>query len=104
MFNSFDRDDLTVVVIGAHGGLGRSFVSQIKSCARVKHVHAFSRDTLDFSDEKTIALAAKQSTKFGAIDVVIVATGLLHASSWDGEYESIRTVSVKCFTGQSFFS
>ena len=81
-------DAAHVVVAGANGGIGRAFVDALVDDPRVGRVTALSRRpvearherlrsaTIDFADEASIAGAAKSC---GAnIDLVIVATGILH--------------------------
>jgi NAD(P)-dependent dehydrogenase (short-subunit alcohol dehydrogenase family) len=68
------------VVIGASGGIGAALVAALTE--EEVPVRAFARsfaaaDHLDFADEATIAAAAASLTR--APDLVIVATGLLHA-------------------------
>ena len=87
--NSFPRD-LNAVVVGASGGIGSEFVRQLTADARVARVHALSRAhveprddkvlpaTIDFQDESSIRLAAEEVASRGDIDIVIVATGILH--------------------------
>lgn len=61
-----------VVVIGATGGIGSAL-------AKVAGAIALGRAGLDLTDEASImAAAARIKADHGAVDVVIVATGLLH--------------------------
>jgi NAD(P)-dependent dehydrogenase (short-subunit alcohol dehydrogenase family) len=81
---------MKVLVVGASGGLGREFLSQLNADPRVTHSVAWSRSLVqstspatssshvDLMDEGTIAAAAAQ---LGEIDLAIVATGLLHSDA-----------------------
>jgi len=75
------------VVIGAAGGIGTALVAALQASARFEHVHALSRhpspDTdsvsggvIDVTDEASIRAAAEQIGS--PLDLVIVATGILH--------------------------
>ena len=77
-----------VAVIGASGAIGAAFVRHF--AASGAQVYAFSRSEvscpeagisshrLDFRDETSIADGAARAARDGALDRVIVATGLLH--------------------------
>ncbi len=71
------------VVIGAKGGIGRALAERLRAQGAI--VHALSRypdnpaDALDLRDEDSIADAARIIGNHGPVDLVIVATGLLHA-------------------------
>ena len=81
---------LNVVVIGANGGLGKAFVKAFEADERVHSIYAFSRNTkrstrkktnfssIDIEDEESIKQAANLSSSDKKIDLVIVATGILH--------------------------
>lgn len=85
-----------VGVIGASGGIGHAFVEQLAGDAGIRQVHAFSRNPgtthdgkiishrLDFADEATVAAAAAAASREAPLDLVIIATGILHRG------ESIR--------------
>lgn len=90
-FNSFDAP-LTVAVFGASGGIGSAMIERLLRDDRVEEVLAFSRSApsmsapedktlscypVDVADELSIATAA-QSLQGKRLDLVIVATGLLH--------------------------
>lgn len=65
-------------VIGASGGIGAAMVDLLRADPRFAQVLAFSRrgdPPLDVTDEASIAAAAAGA---GALDLVFVATGLLH--------------------------
>lgn len=79
---------LHVAVIGASGGIGRAFVAALAADAAVARVHACSRrpmandgkvcgHALDLEDETSIATAAS-GIGDTPLDLVIVATGVLH--------------------------
>ncbi|MGB5163719.1 MAG: SDR family NAD(P)-dependent oxidoreductase [Woeseiaceae bacterium] len=79
-----------VAVIGASGGIGRAFTELLGADSAVAKVHAFARSpvsfdsgvvassVLDFADEASVRQAAETATQDGPLDLVIVATGILH--------------------------
>lgn len=79
-----------VAVIGASGGIGSAFCDALAADTAIGTVHAFSRVAtssagtpvscypLDITDEKSIKKAAEQCTQEAPLDLVIVATGILH--------------------------
>jgi NAD(P)-dependent dehydrogenase (short-subunit alcohol dehydrogenase family) len=79
-----------VVVVGASGAIGRAFVERLTAEQRVGAVYAASRSpvafddsrivplVIDIEDESSIAAAAEACAVEGALDMVIVATGILH--------------------------
>lgn len=90
VLSSFAGDRLNVAVIGASGGIGRAFVHHLDAMDNVAQVHAFSRSKavfdsekvrtgfLDFSDEASIEAAAERAAQGAKLDLVIVASGMLH--------------------------
>jgi NAD(P)-dependent dehydrogenase (short-subunit alcohol dehydrogenase family) len=79
-----------IAVIGASGGIGSAFVKCLANDDGVAAVHAFSRSpqqsahpkvtcgVLDLSEEASIAAAAQAAAAQSALDLVVVATGILH--------------------------
>jgi NAD(P)-dependent dehydrogenase (short-subunit alcohol dehydrogenase family) len=76
----------TACVFGASGGIGAAIVAQLADRASVTAVHAGSRHpaqasgkikpfAFDLTDEDSIAQAAAH---IGPVDLVIIATGMLH--------------------------
>jgi len=81
------RDGFEAVIVGASGGIGEAFVSQLLDNPRVAKVHAWSRSPASAGDDRlvraTIDLTREDTTEAAAEAVekpnlVIVATGLLH--------------------------
>ncbi len=82
--------DLKVAIVGATGGIGHALVNRAASEPSVSQTFALSRSApatlpencrhvpIDLNDEATIEAAAKALETAGPLDVVIVATGLLH--------------------------
>lgn len=82
-----------VAVIGASGGIGAEFVRQLSTVSHVAQVHAFSRagtdivddkvlsHAIDITDEDSVHQAALAASAEAPLDVVIVATGMLHGHS-----------------------
>jgi NAD(P)-dependent dehydrogenase (short-subunit alcohol dehydrogenase family) len=85
------RDGLNAAVIGSSGGIGRAFVNHLAACDAVASIQAFARSDVTIQqskvvsgrvhleDEASIVAAANQAKdRVGELDLVIVATGLLH--------------------------
>jgi NAD(P)-dependent dehydrogenase (short-subunit alcohol dehydrogenase family) len=86
------RSDYTAAVFGASGGLGAAFVRQLASDPRCKTIFAGARTQsapmakcvpfgFDLTDEPSIARAAETISRDGALDLVVVATGMLHTDT-----------------------
>ena len=86
------------IVIGATGGLGRAFVDTLAADRRVESVLALSRtrgsfgadcvrtSTIDIEDERSIEAAALSAgNRVPAYQLVVVATGVLHAAGLSPE-------------------
>lgn len=93
------------VVVGASGGIGGAFAIALADNGAV--VHALSRrgvatdarllaGTIDIEDEASIADAASALRVDGPLDLVVVATGLLHADGIAPE-KSYRQLSGASF-------
>lgn len=77
-------------VVGASGGIGAALVSQLVKNPAFEKIYALARSTtdfdhtgvtrqlLDFNSEASIQQAADQIRSEGPLDLVIVATGILH--------------------------
>ena len=92
-------------VIGASGGIGRAFVNWLADDDRVDSVYAFSRSpvdwgnrarvhgaTLDLTDEASIQAASELATAHSPLDLVIVASGILHRDPDIKPEKSMREV------------
>ncbi len=102
---SFD-EDLNVVVIGATGGIGFALIEHLFANSKVKSVYALSRRELpignsmvqhvsvDLEDETSIEAAANKVSARQPIDIVIVATGLLHTESGISPEKSLRELDI----------
>ncbi len=78
-------------VIGATGGLGSAFADALEAREGMEEVVRLSRSgpvRLDYAEPDTIGAAA--DTVGGQLDLVIVATGLLHAEDGFGPEKSLR--------------
>lgn len=81
---------LRVVVVGASGGIGDALVGALEGNSRIGFIAACARTettrrspkiehlTVELTDEDSIAKAADRVGDGGDIDLVIVATGILH--------------------------
>lgn len=99
------------VVVGASGGIGSAFVDHLLARDSVEQVYGFARSTprpanserlvwghLDYADAATIESAAEQVKEDGPVDLVIVATGLLHAEDGFGPEKSLRQLDPEALT------
>ncbi len=80
----------SAVVIGASGGIGGALVDVLSNDERIATLHALSRSgervadevvlpgEIDILDEASIASAAGRCRSGDGIDLVVVATGILH--------------------------
>tara|TARA_Y100000389_G_scaffold201599_1_gene244722 strand:- start:8027 stop:8773 length:747 start_codon:yes stop_codon:yes gene_type:complete len=96
--------DLNVVVIGANGGLGKGFIKAFEEDERVSSIYAFSRNKkdsiekkvvssfIDLEDEDSIKKAAQLAGSKATVDLVIVATGVLHRGQSIKPEKSIRQI------------
>lgn len=78
-----------IVIVGASGGIGSAFVQEVERRYPGAQIFPLSRSagSIDFADEESIVAAAQM---IGAdIDLVIVATGLLHTPDF-GPEKSLR--------------
>ena len=93
-------DAYRAAVFGASGGIGAAFVDLLAADPRCAAVHAGSRHpaphpsdkvnafAFDLTDQSSIAHAAEQ---IGAVDLVIVATGILHGPALQPE-KALRSI------------
>jgi len=103
LLESFDRP-LNAVVVGASGGIGAAVVELLDHCPNVANILALSRQpiaeapkikslAIDLMDERTIADAAIYAeAEIGSVNLVFVATGILHQSAEQPE-KTYRTLS-----------
>jgi len=78
------RTPLRALVFGASGGLGAAFVDLLAAHPRVASVQAAARRaaapwSFALEDETSIATVAAAAAAGGPLDLVLVATGMLHA-------------------------
>ena len=90
LLNSF-TSKLNVVIIGASGGLGKAFIKVLEQEINVATIYAFSRNDvnsasnktnysyIDLENEESIERASILASSSAKIDLVIVATGILHS-------------------------
>ena len=71
--------DPNVAIIGASGGIGGALAEYLRSATPGASLIEFSRSGgAGIEDETVVAKYAKQAAEIGPLDVVIVATGVLH--------------------------
>ncbi len=104
MLTSFP-EPITACVFGASGGIGAAFVEQLAADPAVKIVYAGARSPIaatgkiqpfafDLTDEASIATAA---AAIGKVDLIIIATGMLHDDAQQPE-KSFRAQSADAYT------
>lgn len=92
---------LRVLVWGATGGVGRAFVELLGAHPRVERLYAAGRSApppwqFDLADEASIAALAARAGAEGPLDLVIVATGILHTEQFRPE-KSWRNLDPEAF-------
>lgn len=90
------------LVIGSGGGIGAALVDQLAASGRFDRIYAGNRRphaahhsnvtrlTIDILDDDTLAEAGRQIAQDGALDLLIVATGLLHRGTDIRPEKSLR--------------
>lgn len=84
------RAPLRALVWGASGGLGAALISLLQAQPAVGAVYSAGRKApepwrFSFDDEASIAKVAEAAAADGPLDLVLVATGLLHADALQPE-------------------
>ena len=99
---------MNIAIIGASGAIGRALVEQLSANAN-NAIYAFSRSNvafdapnvitnhIDLTDEHSIEKAAATASEKSPLDLVIVATGMLHSDDLTPE-KSLRELSAEKFT------
>lgn len=104
--------NLRVIVVGASGGIGRSFVKTLANSNQVSQIYALSREAesydsakvtshnFDLTSEPSIQAAATKLSATGGFDLCILATGLLQGQGITPE-KNLRALSFEALQ-QSF--
>lgn len=94
-----------VAVVGASGGIGQAAVKLLNEDTSVAHIHAFSRGAtgshdgkihslpIDLLDEQSIISAVEIAAAPAPLDLVIVASGILHRKSELQPEKTMRALS-----------
>ncbi len=97
-----------IAVIGSSGTIGRAFIQKISELYPSVNIFGFSRNiptydiknakfyNIEYNSEESIANAAEVATQNGLLDLVIVATGILHNGEIMPE-KSMRELSAAKF-------
>ena len=100
------NNKLNIAIIGASGAVGAGFVQLLSARPDTGSLHAFSRRPLvpdnsnvlkhriDIEQEDSIAAAAAEAGNTGPLDLVIVASGILHTAEFQPE-KSLRDLSAE---------
>lgn len=85
--------DANAIVIGTTGGIGGAFAKALSDDPAIGTVLSYSRSAangdendpssqyIDITDEESVGKAAESAAKIGPVDLVIVASGILHNGS-----------------------
>jgi NAD(P)-dependent dehydrogenase (short-subunit alcohol dehydrogenase family) len=106
-FESF-QSGLNIAVIGASGGIGNALIQACVADPKTAHIFALSRQgkdhpskkvtplPFDFTQESSLLTAADRLKESGAMDIVIVATGLLQDNDISPE-KNMRALNSESF-------
>lgn len=108
MFLENFSENLNIAVIGASGGIGTAFLTHLVQSKKVERLYSFSRHSsslshplivhqdLDLTDEMSIERAARSIPDDVHLDLVILATGILHDEGLQPE-KGLRDLSLQNF-------
>jgi NAD(P)-dependent dehydrogenase (short-subunit alcohol dehydrogenase family) len=97
-------EHLNAAVIGASGAIGSEFVRQLADDERVTRIHAFARTppqfphdkvvngSIDICDAESVDRAADTLASDELLDLVVVATGILHRDDAIQPEKSLRDI------------
>ncbi len=97
-------ENLSVAVVGASGGIGSEFVRRLQEDDRVARIHSLSRNPsgdstgkvidghIDICDEESVNAVAAEVSATGKLDLVVVATGILHRGEVMQPEKSLRDI------------
>ena len=88
-----------IVIIGASGAIGSAFMKILTNKYSDLQIFAFSRNSeyyINYKNEESIANAAKIAAKDKPIDLIIVASGILHTKDIMPE-KSLKDLSARKF-------
>lgn len=103
MLENFENG-LNVAVFGSHGGIGEAFVNHLAKEDKVSKIYSFSRSETSFNDDKIIEShidiedensiegASEKINPEDRLDIIIIATGLLHNEEMQPE-KSLRDLN-----------
>ena len=98
------------LVIGSSGGIGRALVDALRSSGKYGRIYAASRNripahddvitpiTVDILDESALSEASRAVAQDGDLDLLIVATGLLHGEGSISPEKSFRHIHAAAIT------
>lgn len=96
--------EANIGVIGATGGIGRAFVELLLEDTGIRKVHAFCRTPPEWADDKVVShyldlvneasieAAAEAASREEPLDLLIVATGILHRGEGVRPEKSMREI------------
>jgi NAD(P)-dependent dehydrogenase (short-subunit alcohol dehydrogenase family) len=102
-------NNLNILIFGASGGIGQAFVRHFTTHENVKNIHVVSRRDINNSHDKITAHVAditqdhalkELADKIGKntpIDIIIVATGMLHDKDGTAPEKSLRDIKLDNF-------
>lgn len=98
-----------IAVIGSSGAIGGAFKRRLAGLYPEVTLHSFSRkpgeksagrlhhDVIDYADENSIEKAAAQASRDQPLDLVVIATGILHTADGVQPEKSIKDISADKF-------
>ena len=104
--------DLNILLVGANGGIGSAILDRLLMMNNIAHIHACTRvefkhdhplvttHHLDYADEGTIEMAVRAATENAPLDIVIIATGILHDGGDVQPEKSLRDLSTDKYQTQ----